>query len=49
MTEHRTSIDIDAAPERVFDFLVTDAGMTSWMGRGRSTSTGGGLLGVRRT
>ena len=33
MTEHRTWIDIDARPERVFDFLVTDTGMTSWMGQ----------------
>ena len=33
MAEYRTSIDIDASPERVFDFLVTDAGMTSWMGQ----------------
>jgi len=33
MTEHRTSIDIDAAPEAVFAFLVTDTGMTSWMGQ----------------
>lgn len=33
MTEHRTSIDIEAAPERVFEYLVTDTGMTSWMGQ----------------
>lgn len=33
MTEHRTSIDIDASPELVFEFLVTDTGMTSWMGQ----------------
>ncbi|MGH3494372.1 MAG: SRPBCC family protein [Sciscionella sp.] len=33
MAEHRTSIDIDATPEAVFDFLVTDTGMTSWMGQ----------------
>ncbi len=33
MAEHRTSIDIEAAPERVFEFLVTEAGMTSWMGQ----------------
>ncbi len=33
MAEHRTSIEIQAPPERVFDFLVTDAGMTSWMGQ----------------
>ena len=33
MAEHRTSIDIEAPPHRVFDFLVTDTGMTSWMGQ----------------
>jgi len=33
MTEHRTSIDIDASPELVFEFLVTDTRMTSWMGQ----------------
>lgn len=33
MAEHRTSIDIDAAPEDVFHFLVTDTGMTLWMGQ----------------
>jgi uncharacterized protein YndB with AHSA1/START domain len=33
MAEHRTSIDIEAAPELVFEFLVTDTGMTSWMGQ----------------
>lgn len=33
MPEHRSSIDIDAAPEIVFEYLVTVAGMTSWMGQ----------------
>ena len=33
MSEHRTGIDIQASPERVFEYLVTDAGMTSWMGQ----------------
>lgn len=33
MAEHRSSIDIEATPERVFDFLTTDTGMTSWMGQ----------------
>ncbi|MBK8470624.1 MAG: SRPBCC domain-containing protein [Actinomycetales bacterium] len=33
MAEHRTSIDIEAPPHRVFDFLVTDTGITSWMGQ----------------
>jgi uncharacterized protein YndB with AHSA1/START domain len=33
MSEHRTSIDIEAPPDLVFEYLVTDAGMTSWMGQ----------------
>jgi uncharacterized protein YndB with AHSA1/START domain len=33
MAEHRSSIDIEAPPEQVFEFLVTDAGMTAWMGQ----------------
>ncbi|MEO7751863.1 MAG: SRPBCC domain-containing protein [Terracoccus sp.] len=33
MAEYRTAIDIDAPPEKVFEFLVTDEGMTSWMGQ----------------
>jgi len=33
MSEYRTSIDIDAVPETVFQFLVTDQGMTTWMGQ----------------
>lgn len=32
VAEHRSSIDIDAAPERVFELLTTNSGMTSWMG-----------------
>jgi len=32
VAEFSTSIDIDAAPDVVFDFLVTADGMTSWMG-----------------
>lgn len=32
MAEYRTSIDIRARPETVFDFLVTEAGLTTWMG-----------------
>ncbi|MFZ2178639.1 MAG: SRPBCC domain-containing protein [Rhodococcus sp. (in: high G+C Gram-positive bacteria)] len=32
MAEHVSSIDIDAAPEVVFDYLVTEEGMTAWMG-----------------
>jgi len=33
VAEHRSAIDIDAPPEAVFPFLVTDAGMTAWMGQ----------------
>ncbi|HWD60880.1 MAG TPA: SRPBCC domain-containing protein [Humibacter sp.] len=32
MPDFRTSIDIDAAPDVVFDYLVTPRGMTAWMG-----------------
>lgn len=32
MAEHRTSVDIEATPQCVFDFLTTETGMTSWMG-----------------
>ncbi|GAB3396451.1 SRPBCC family protein [Humibacter soli] len=32
MTDFNTSIDIDASPDAVFDFLVTAEGMTAWMG-----------------
>lgn len=34
MAEHTTSIEIDAAPERVFTYLVTPEGLTTWMGQG---------------
>lgn len=33
MAEYTTSIEIEAAPEAVFEFLTTDAGMTAWMGQ----------------
>lgn len=33
MPDHVSSIDIDAAPEVVFGYLVTEAGMTAWMGQ----------------
>lgn len=33
MAEYTTSIEIDASPTDVFDYLVTDAGMTAWMGQ----------------
>lgn len=33
MAEYESSIEIEATPEAVFDFLVTDEGMTAWMGQ----------------
>lgn len=33
MAEFQTSIEIAAPPETVFDFLVTEEGMTAWMGQ----------------
>jgi uncharacterized protein YndB with AHSA1/START domain len=33
MTDFSTSIDIAAAPEVVFEYLVTNDGMTAWMGQ----------------
>lgn len=33
MADYTTSIEIDAEPGVVFDHLVTEAGMTAWMGR----------------
>ena len=33
MAEYTTSIDIDAEPTVVFDYLVTDDGMSAWMGQ----------------
>lgn len=32
MAEHRSSVEIAATPERVFEYLVTAAGITAWMG-----------------
>lgn len=32
MAEYATSIEIEATPAEVFEYLVTDAGMTAWMG-----------------
>lgn len=32
MPEYSTAIDIRATPDEVFDYLVTVAGMTAWMG-----------------
>lgn len=33
MAEYTTAIEIDATPDIVFDHLVTEAGMTAWMGQ----------------
>jgi uncharacterized protein YndB with AHSA1/START domain len=33
MADYTTSIEIEAAPDLVFDYLVTEAGMTAWMGQ----------------
>lgn len=33
MAEYTTSIEIDARPEVVFEYLTTNAGMTAWMGQ----------------
>jgi uncharacterized protein YndB with AHSA1/START domain len=33
MADYKTSIEIDATPTDVFDYLVTEAGMTAWMGQ----------------
>lgn len=33
MAEYTTSIEIEAEPSVVFDYLVTEAGMTAWMGQ----------------
>ncbi|WP_375001946.1 SRPBCC domain-containing protein [Aeromicrobium sp. CTD01-1L150] len=33
MAEFRDSISIDASPETVFEYLITNEGMTAWMGQ----------------
>jgi uncharacterized protein YndB with AHSA1/START domain len=33
VADYATSIDIDAPPATVFDYLTTEAGMTAWMGQ----------------
>ncbi len=38
MAEHRSSIEIDAAPDAVFEFFMTDAGITAWMGQWASVN-----------
>lgn len=32
MAEYRTSIDIEAVPDVVFEYLTTEDGLTAWMG-----------------
>ena len=45
MAEYTTSIVIAAAPDDVFDYLVTEAGMVAWMGQHASLDPrpGGGF------
>lgn len=45
MAEYATSIEIEAPPEVVFEYLTTDAGMTAWMGKHASLDPrpGGGF------
>lgn len=33
MAEYATSIEIEAPPDVVFEYLTTEAGMTAWMGQ----------------
>lgn len=33
VAEYTTSIEIDASPATVFDYLTTEAGITAWMGQ----------------
>lgn len=47
MPEFRTEIEIAAAPETVFDYLVTEHGMLQWMGQHASLEpTPGGVFAV---
>ncbi|MEO7016149.1 MAG: SRPBCC domain-containing protein [Leifsonia sp.] len=47
MAEYSASIEIHASPEDVFDYLVTEAGMTAWMGQHASLEPhAGGLFQV---
>ncbi|MGH3585831.1 MAG: SRPBCC family protein [Pseudonocardia sp.] len=45
MADFATSIEIEAPPEVVFEYLTTDAGMTAWMGQRASLDPrpGGGF------
>lgn len=36
MAEYETSIEIDAPPDVVFEYLTSDVGMTAWMGQSAS-------------
>jgi uncharacterized protein YndB with AHSA1/START domain len=33
MSDYGTSIEIRATPDQVFDYLVTESGLTAWMGQ----------------
>ncbi|WP_431277111.1 SRPBCC family protein [Leifsonia poae] len=33
MPDYSTAVDIRATPEEIFDYLVTPAGLTAWMGQ----------------
>lgn len=47
MADYATSIEIDAPPAVVFDFLVTEDGMNAWMGQHASLDPrAGGHFGV---
>ena len=47
MAEYRDSVEIAAPPETVFDYLVTEAGMTAWMGQHAALDPrAGGLFAV---
>ncbi|QDB79749.1 SRPBCC domain-containing protein [Georgenia sp. 311] len=47
MAEYRDSVEIAAPPETVFDYLVTEAGMTAWMGQHATLDPrAGGLFAV---
>lgn len=47
MAEYATSIEIAAEPDVVFDYLVTEAGMTAWMGQhAELDARPGGAFGV---
>lgn len=47
MAEHASAIEIQARPDDVFDYLVTEAGLTAWLGRNaRLDAQPGGELAI---